>query len=92
MKQKWADGPISQLGVGVSGVPNLLIVVGPRSPWLLSYVMVSIKEQTYWLADLIKAMDERRIVEFEAKPEAEQALLTHVNKRASINARARRST
>ncbi len=82
LKQKWADGPISQLGVGVAGFPNMLIVVGPGSPSLLSNVMVSIEEQIDWLADLIKSMDEKGVVEFEATPEAEQAWLAHVNERA----------
>jgi cyclohexanone monooxygenase len=81
LKQKWADGPISQLGLGVAGFPNMLIVVGPGSPSLLSNVMVSIEEQIDWLADLLKTMDESGLVEFEASPEAERAWVDHVNER-----------
>ncbi len=80
--QKWADGPVTQLGVSVSDFPNMLIVVGPGSPSLLSNVMVSIEEQIDWLAALIKKMDAQGIVEFEAEPEAEQAWVEHVNERA----------
>lgn len=82
LKEKWSDGPITQLGVGVAGFPNMLIVVGPGSPSLLSNVMVSIEEQIDWLADLMKAMDEKGLVEFEALPEAERAWVEHVNERA----------
>ena len=82
LKQKWAEGPISQLGVGVAGFPNMLIVVGPGSPSLLSNVMVSIEEQIDWLADLLKYMEAHGKVEFEATPEAEKAWLAHVNERA----------
>jgi len=82
LKQKWADGPITQLGVGVADFPNMLIVVGPGSPSLLSNVMVSIEEQIDWLADLIKAMDDKGLAEFEALPEAERAWVAHVNERA----------
>jgi cyclohexanone monooxygenase len=82
LREKWADGPITQLGVSVSDFPNMLIVVGPGSPSLLSNVMVSIEEQIDWLAALIKKMDEQGVVEFEAEPEAEQAWVAHVNERA----------
>jgi cyclohexanone monooxygenase len=82
LREKWADGPVTQLGVSVSDFPNMLIVVGPGSPSLLSNVMVSIEEQIDWLAALIKTMDAQGIVEFEAEPEAEQAWVAHVNERA----------
>ena len=82
LKRKWASGPITQLGVGVADFPNMLIVVGPGSPSLLSNVMVSIEEQIDWLADLLKYMEAHGKVEFEATPEAEKAWLAHVNERA----------
>jgi len=82
LREKWVDGPVTQLGVSVSDFPNMLIVVGPGSPSLLSNVMVSIEEQIDWLAALIKKMDEQGVVEFEAEPEAERAWVAHVNERA----------
>ena len=82
LRQKWADGPVTQLGVSVSDFPNMLIVVGPGSPSLLSNVMVSIEEQIDWLAALIRHMDAEGVVEFEAEPEAERAWGEHVNERA----------
>ncbi len=82
LKEKWAAGPVTQLGVGVSDFPNLLIVVGPGSPSLLSNVMVSIEEQIDWLAELLRYMEVNGRVEFEALPEAEQAWVAHVNERA----------
>ena len=59
----------------------MLIVVGPGSPSLLSNVMVSIEEQIDWLADLLKTMEAKGLVEFEATREAERAWLDHVNER-----------
>lgn len=82
LKDKWAAGPVTQLGVGVSGFPNMLIVVGPGSPSLLSNVMVSIEEQIDWLADLVQSMEKNGQIEFEALPEAESAWVEHVNERA----------
>ena len=83
LKQKWSAGPVTQLGIGVSGFPNLLIVVGPGSPSLLSNVMVSIEEQIDWIADLIESMNTKGQVEIEASPDAEpSAWVEHVNERA----------
>ena len=82
LRQKWADGPVTQLGVSVNGFPNMLIVVGPGSPSLLSNVMVSIEEQVDWLAALLRFMDENDILEFEADPQAERDWVRHVNERA----------
>jgi cation diffusion facilitator CzcD-associated flavoprotein CzcO len=81
LRAKWKNGPITQFGVGVAGFPNMLIVVGPGSPSLLSNVMVSIEEQIDWLAELLRKMDEDGAVEFEALPEAERAWVEHVNER-----------
>ena len=82
LKAKWAQGPVTQLGVSVADFPNMLIVVGPGSPSLLSNVMVSTEEQIDWLAALLRKMDAERLVEFEADPQAEREWVQHVNDRA----------
>jgi cation diffusion facilitator CzcD-associated flavoprotein CzcO len=81
LKQKWADGPVTQLGVASAGFPNLLIVAGPGSPSLLSNVMVSIEEHTDWLINLIRHMAAHGQVEVEATHKAETAWVEHVNER-----------
>jgi cyclohexanone monooxygenase len=82
LRAKWSAGPVTQLGVSVADFPNMLIVVGPGSPSLLSNVMVSTEEQIDWLAALIRKMDSERLVEFEADPQAEREWVQHVNDRA----------
>ena len=82
LREKWSAGPVTQLGVSVSDFPNMLIVVGPGSPSLLSNVMVSTEEQIDWLADLIHVMDTNQVVEIEAEPAAEISWVAHVNERA----------
>ena len=84
LKQKWAHGPVTQLGVAVAGFPNMLIVVGPGSPSLLSNVLLSTEEQIDWLATLINEMDSEQHRVFEATPEAEQAWVAHVNEKAKL--------
>lgn len=83
LRQKWSAGPVTQLGVAVSGFPNLFIVGGPGSPSLLSNVLVSTEEQLDWLENLLGWMDAHQFIEFEATPEAEQAWVAHANERAN---------
>lgn len=82
LKQKWAAGPVTHLGIGVADFPNMFVVVGPGSPSLLSNVLVSTEEQLDWLAQLISRMRHERLVEFEATHAAESAWVAHVNERA----------
>ena len=82
LKDKWANGPVTQLGVSVADFPNMLIVVGPGSPSLLSNVLVSSEQQLDWLAKLIAKMDREKLAEFEATPEAVAKWVAHVNERA----------
>ena len=81
LKKKWADGPVTHLGVGVSDFPNMFIVVGPGSPSLLSNVMVSTEEQIDWMAALVQKMQSDGLVEFEVQPEAEKIWGQHINDR-----------
>ncbi len=81
LKKKWADGPVTHLGVGVSDFPNLFIVVGPGSPSLLSNVMVSTEEQIDWMAAFIEHMKSHGQNVFEVQPTAEKEWGEHINER-----------
>jgi cyclohexanone monooxygenase len=81
LKQKWSDGPVTHLGVGVSDFPNLFIVVGPGSPSLLSNVMVSTEEQIDWMAAFVEHMKANKQTVFEVQPDAEKEWGHHINER-----------
>ena len=82
LRQKWAAGPVTHLGIGTSDFPNLFVLVGPGSPSLLSNVMVSIEEQSDWFAQMIDAMDRLGVAGAAATEAAEQSWVAHVNERA----------
>lgn len=82
LREKWAAGPRSFLGIAVNGFPNLFVIVGPGSPSLLSNVLLSSEEQIDWLSDLFNYCRVNDIVEVEATAEAEQDWVNHVNARA----------
>jgi len=82
LRDKWAAGPTSFLGLGVHGFPNLFIIVGPGSPSLLSNVLLSCEEQVDWLAKLFDHCEVERIDEIEVSATAEREWVAHVNERA----------
>ena len=82
LKQKWGDGPANYLGLSTAGFPNLFIMVGPGSPSLLSNVLVSTEEHADFIRDLIADMNARDLNEVEARRDAEQEWVQHVNERS----------
>lgn len=82
LAQKWEAGPVSYLGIGVNGFPNMFIIGGPGSPSLLSNVLLSTEEQLDWLSDLLVKARGKSATEIEASEQAEQDWVEHVNERA----------
>jgi cation diffusion facilitator CzcD-associated flavoprotein CzcO len=78
LRDHWADGPRSYLGLGVSGFPNLLTITGPGSPSVLGNVIVSIEQHVEWIANCLVAMRARGCDRIEATAEAEREWSEHV--------------
>jgi cyclohexanone monooxygenase len=79
LNQKWAEGPKTYLGLMSEGFPNLFIITGPGSPSVLSNMIVSIEQHVDWIADCIAFMRDRGLDIMEAKKEAEDKWVAHVN-------------
>jgi cyclohexanone monooxygenase len=79
LNQKWAEGPKTYLGVMSEGFPNLFIITGPGSPSVLSNMIVSIEQHVDWIADCVGYMRGRDLVAMEAKKDAEDSWVAHVN-------------
>ncbi|WP_433298313.1 flavin-containing monooxygenase [Pseudonocardia sp. CA-142604] len=78
LREKWAEGPRSYLGVAVAGFPNLFTITGPSSPSVLSNMIVSIEQHVDWITDCAAYMRERGIGAIEATGEAEDGWVAHV--------------
>ena len=79
LNQKWAEGPKTYLGLMSVGFPNLFIITGPGSPSVLSNMIVSIEQHVDWIADCIAFMRDRNLATMEAKQDAEDNWVAHVN-------------
>jgi cyclohexanone monooxygenase len=84
LKEKWAEGPRTFLGLTIAGFPNLFIVTGPGSPSVLSNMVLSIEQHVDWIAACIAhvAAGGDRIIE--ATVEAEDDWVAHVNEAAAV--------
>jgi cyclohexanone monooxygenase len=79
LKEKWAEGPRTYLGLSIAGFPNLFAITGPGSPSVLSNMIVSIEQHVDWIADCLAYLRARGLAAIEATREAEDAWVTHVN-------------
>ena len=83
LKQEWASGPRTLLGLSSAGFPNLFFITGPGSPSVLSNMIVSIEQHVDWITDLIRLMRERGDDVVEATAEAQDAWVDEVNRLAN---------
>jgi cyclohexanone monooxygenase len=79
LNQKWAEGPKTYLGLMSAGFPNLFIITGPGSPSVLSNMIVSIEQHVDWITDCVAYMRDRGFETLEAKKDAEDKWVAHVN-------------
>jgi len=73
LADKWAEGPVTYLGISTAGFPNMFMICGPGSPSALSNAVVSIEQHVEWVADLLTHLRESdtEVVEAEAGAEVE---------------------
>ncbi len=83
LKEKWEDGPHTYLGVATAGFPNLFMITGPGSPSVLSNMPVSIEQHVEWISDCISYMRQHGLDIIEAKEDAQEAWVAHVNETAN---------
>jgi cyclohexanone monooxygenase len=75
----WEGGPLTYLGLMVSGFPNMFVVTGPGSPGVKTQMIASIEQHVDWIADCIGHMRKEGFDRIEASPQAELDWVHHVN-------------
>ena len=71
LRDKWADGAGTYMGLVASGFPNLFMITGPGSPAVFSNVMLSIEQHVEWIADCLAYMVKHGFDRIDADAEAE---------------------
>jgi cation diffusion facilitator CzcD-associated flavoprotein CzcO/acetyl esterase/lipase len=84
LKDKWAAGPKTYLGLMTVGFPNYFMITGPGSPSVLSNMMVSIEQHVEWVCDTIHYMSRTGVEIIEPTETAEAGWVQHVNDCADV--------
>jgi cation diffusion facilitator CzcD-associated flavoprotein CzcO len=78
LKDKWAAGPRTYLGLQTEGFPNLFTITGPQSPSVLTNMVPSIEQHVNFIADLIAYMRAKGLATVEPERPAEDAWVKRV--------------
>jgi cyclohexanone monooxygenase len=83
LKEKWAGGPRTYLGLMVAGFPNFFLITGPGSPSVLTNVIMAIEQHVEWIANCLAHMQAHNLTVAEPLAQAETDWVAHVNEVAS---------
>jgi cation diffusion facilitator CzcD-associated flavoprotein CzcO len=78
LKDKWADGPHTYLGLQTAGFPNLFTLVGPHNGATFCNIPRCIEQNVTWVTECIRSMHEHGYRRIEATRTAEDAWTEHV--------------
>jgi cation diffusion facilitator CzcD-associated flavoprotein CzcO len=79
LREKWADGPRTYLGLQIEGFPNLFTLVGPHNAATFCNIPRCVEQNVDWVTALLRHMREHGHVRVEATGEAEQGWTEHVH-------------
>lgn len=82
LRDDWADGPRTYLGLADDGFPNLFMITGPGSPAVLANMVLGAEAHVDWIAEAIRYLDENGYAAIEATPDAVDTWLAECAQRA----------
>ncbi|MEB3019660.1 flavin-containing monooxygenase [[Mycobacterium] crassicus] len=78
LRDVWADeGPVSYLGLQVTGFPNLFTVQGPGSPSAATNFVAALEQHVEWIGDCIDYLRANGYRSIEALPAAQAEWIEH---------------
>jgi cation diffusion facilitator CzcD-associated flavoprotein CzcO len=83
LKDKWADGPHTYLGLNIEGFPNMLTLVGPHNAATFCNIPRCIEQNVDFVTTLLDHMRTKGQTRVEATPEAEEEWTAHVHETGS---------
>jgi cation diffusion facilitator CzcD-associated flavoprotein CzcO len=79
LREAWAAGPRTYLGLQVAGFPNLFTITGPGSPSVLTNMPVAIEQHVEWITDCIAHMRAKGLATLEPREDAVENWVAQVN-------------
>ena len=78
LRDKWAGGPRTYLGLQTVGFPNMFTLVGPHNAATFCNIPRCIEQNVEWVTALLRHLQSRRLTRVEPTPAAEAAWTEHV--------------
>jgi cyclohexanone monooxygenase len=82
LRENWADGPRTYLGLGVDGFPNLFLVSGPGAPAVLANMVLHAEAHVNWISECIRYLDSHGYAAIEATEDAVDGWMAECAQRA----------
>jgi cation diffusion facilitator CzcD-associated flavoprotein CzcO len=79
LRDAWAEGARTLLGIQTVGFPNFFTVTGPGSPSVLANMVVCAEQHVEWIGDCMVYMRERGHTTMEPTRDAQDAWVEQVN-------------
>jgi cation diffusion facilitator CzcD-associated flavoprotein CzcO len=84
LKEKWADGPRTYLGLQSVGFPNLLTLVGPHNAATFCNIPRCIEQNVDWVTELLRYMGDNEYERIEPTESSENEWTKHVHEIAAL--------
>ncbi len=78
LKDKWAEGPRTYLGIQIEGFPNMFTLVGPHNAASFCNIPRCIEQNVEWVSDLMTYVKDKGYQRVAATLEAEEEWTEHV--------------
>ena len=78
LRDVWAGGPRTYLGLQIAGFPNFFTITGPGSPSVLNNMVLGIEHHVDWIGDCLAYLRDNGCSAIEATPEAQDQWVEHV--------------
>ena len=72
LRDKWADGPKTNLGVQSAGFPNFFSILGPHNPAAFCNITRCVESNVEWIVDCIRYLRDHGLATIQARPDAEE--------------------
>jgi cation diffusion facilitator CzcD-associated flavoprotein CzcO len=79
LRDKWAHGPRTYLGLQVAGFPNMFTLVGPHNAASFCNIPRCIEQNVEWVTALLRHMQAERLTRVEPTEAAEAGWTAHVH-------------
>jgi cyclohexanone monooxygenase len=78
LRDAWAYGPRSLLGLQIAGFPNLFTITGPGSPSVHVNMVMAVEQHVNWIGECLCYLRENGYRAVDASTEAQDAWVEHV--------------